>query len=31
MTQARLATSTVTFVDEYCQLYQEMFPDVRSA
>lgn len=30
MTQARAATPTVTFIDEYCQLYQEIFPDVRS-
>ena len=30
MTQARQATPTVTFVDEYCQLYQDLFPDVRS-
>jgi SRSO17 transposase len=30
MTQARPAAATVTFVDEYCQLYQDLFPDVRS-
>lgn len=30
MTQARSATPTVTFVDEYCQIYQDLFPDVRS-
>lgn len=30
MTQARSATTTVTFVDEYCQCYQDLFPDVRS-
>ncbi len=30
MTQARQATPTVTFVDEYCALYQDIFPDVRS-
>jgi SRSO17 transposase len=30
MTLARQAQSTVTFVDEYCQQYQECFPDVRS-
>ncbi len=30
MTQARQATPTVTFVDEYCALYQVLFPDVRS-
>lgn len=27
---ARPATPTVTFIDEYCQLYQDLFPDVRS-
>ena len=30
MTQPRAATPTVTFIDEYCQLYQDLFPDVRS-
>ena len=30
MTTARQATTTVTFVDEYCALYQDLFPDVRS-
>lgn len=30
MTEARSAIPTVTFVDEYCQLYQDLFPDVRS-
>ena len=30
MTKARQATSTVTFVDEYRERYQELFPDVRS-
>jgi SRSO17 transposase len=30
MTYARPAAPTVTFVDEYCQLYQDLFPDVRS-
>ncbi len=30
MTQARQATPPVTFVDEYCALYQDIFPDVRS-
>lgn len=30
MTQARSATPTVTFVDEYCQLYRDLFPDVCS-
>ena len=30
MTKARPATATVTFVDEYAELYQDLFPDVRS-
>src|SRR5882762_1116377 len=30
MTQARSAAATVAFVDDYCQLYEEVFPDVRS-
>jgi len=30
MTQARQAHTTVTFVDEYCELYRDLFPDVRS-
>jgi DDE superfamily endonuclease len=30
MTEARSTTPTVTFVDEYCQRYQDLFPDVRS-
>ena len=30
MTKARRATATVTFVDEYAERYQELFPDVRS-
>src|SRR5215472_2803848 len=30
MSKAREAIPTVTFVDEYCQLYQDLFPDVRS-
>jgi SRSO17 transposase len=30
MTTARQAMTTVTFVDEYCALYQDLFPDVRS-
>src|SRR5258708_39289642 len=30
MTKGRPAAATVTFIDEYCQLYQEVFPDVRS-
>lgn len=30
MTRARRATATVTFVDEYAERYQELFPDVRS-
>jgi len=31
MTKARRATATVTFVDEYAQRYQDLFPEVRSA
>jgi hypothetical protein len=31
MSKARQAIPTVTFVDEYCQRYQDLFPDVRSA
>jgi hypothetical protein len=31
MSKARQATPTVTFVDEYCQCYQDLFPDVHSA
>lgn len=30
MTQAPAATPTVTFIDEYCQRYQEVCPDVHS-
>ncbi len=30
MTKARPATTTVTFVDEYAERYQDLFPDVRS-
>lgn len=30
MSKARPAISTVTFIDEYCQRYQDLFPDVRS-
>src|SRR5713101_4896873 len=30
MTKARQATTTVTFVDEYGERYQDLFPDVRS-
>jgi SRSO17 transposase len=30
MTQARPAAATVAFVDDYCQLYEDVFPDVRS-
>jgi phage anti-repressor protein len=30
MTRARQATDTVTFVDEYAERYQDLFPDVRS-
>src|SRR4028119_1663308 len=30
MTKARSTTPTVTFVDEYCALFQDLFPDVRS-
>ncbi len=30
MTTPRTATPTLTFVDEYCSRYQELFPDVRS-
>jgi SRSO17 transposase len=30
MSKARQAIPTVTFVDEYCQRYQDLFPDVRS-
>jgi SRSO17 transposase len=30
MSKARQAIPTGTFVDEYCRLYQDLFPDVRS-
>jgi hypothetical protein len=30
MTKARQATTTVTFVDEYGERYQDLFPDVCS-
>jgi SRSO17 transposase len=30
MTKARKATTTVTFVDEYAQRYQDLLPEVRS-
>lgn len=30
MSKARQAMPTVIFVDEYCQRYQDLFPDVRS-
>ena len=30
MSKARQAIPTITFVDEYCRLYQDLFPDVRS-
>jgi hypothetical protein len=30
MSKAGEAIPTVTFIDEYCQLYQDLFPDVRS-
>src|SRR5260221_13341187 len=30
MSKARQAIPTVTFVDEYCRLYQDLFPDIRS-
>jgi hypothetical protein len=30
MTRARKATDSVTFVDEYAERYQDLFPDVRS-
>lgn len=28
MTQAKQAHATITFVDEYCECYQDVFPDV---
>lgn len=30
MAQPRMPTPTVNFVDEYCQAYQNLFPEVRS-
>jgi SRSO17 transposase len=30
MSKARQANPTVTFIDEYGRLYQDLFPDVRS-
>ena len=30
MSKARKANPTLTFIDEYCRLYQDLFPDVRS-
>ena len=30
MSKDRSAIPTVTFIDEYCRLYQDLFPDVRS-
>jgi len=30
MTERCLASPTVKFVDEYCQSYQQLFPEVRS-
>jgi hypothetical protein len=30
MTERRQAKPTVKFVDEYCQWYQQLFPEVRS-
>ena len=30
MVEARRAASTVQFIDSYCQLYQNLFPEVRS-
>ena len=30
MSKARQAIPTITFVDEYGQLYQDLFPEVRS-
>jgi SRSO17 transposase len=30
MTQPRPAKATVKFVDDYCQWYQSLFPEVRS-
>ena len=30
MTQPRLATSTVTFINKYCQSYEDLFSDMHS-
>ena len=30
MSKARSAIPIFTFIDEYCQRYQDLFPDVRS-
>lgn len=30
MVEPRLPRPTVNFVDEYCQAYQHLFPEVRS-
>ncbi|NEQ25647.1 MAG: hypothetical protein F6K28_42625 [Microcoleus sp. SIO2G3] len=30
MTERHQAAPTVKFVDEYCQWYQQLFPEVRS-
>lgn len=30
MTERRQAAPTVKFVDEYCQWYEQLFPEVRS-
>jgi len=30
MSVARAPVDTVAFIDQYCDLYQEQFPDVRS-
>lgn len=31
MTLARQAPPTVSFINEYCTCYEDLFPDVRSA
>lgn len=30
MFEARVATETIKFVDDYCQWYRELFPEFRS-
>ncbi|WP_416233603.1 hypothetical protein [Cronbergia sp. UHCC 0137] len=30
MTLPRIAKNTVTFIDEYCEMYKNIFPEVRS-